>query len=206
MPGSKNPAPHITRHSAVLTIPNGKPVTLAGSHEGRLIAGVHSGGTRQVAYHILLERATKLKANELRAPKMKPLSAKPSVNPGPQDAVVEFDVTVRRREKKRGVAAAREFNSSRNRFSRRRTSRLALLRLPRSHEIAKPPVVQQPAPPVRPPVKTAAAPRHSASCLVADRSPSASHSQAKSNGNAAATQGARSHQPPRLSERSWKSF
>ena len=36
---------------------------------------------------------------------MKPLSAKPSVTPGPQDAVVEFDATVRRREKKRGVAA-----------------------------------------------------------------------------------------------------
>ena len=76
----------------------------------------------------------------------------------------------------------------------------------RSHEIAKPPVVQQPAPPVRPPVTTAAAPALQPRASSPTVSPSASHSQAKSNGNAAATQGARSHQPSRLSEKELEEF
>jgi acyl carrier protein len=204
--GLEKPAPHITRHSAVLTIPNGKPVTLAGSHEGRLIAGVHSGGTREVAYHVLLERATKLKANELRAPKMKPLSAKPSLTPGPQDGVVEFDATVRRREKKRGVAAGAQISQQPDQPPVKTDASPRVAPVARSQETTKPPIGQQPVRPVRPPVTMTAAPTPPPPPSSSPLSPATSHSPAKSNGDAAAAQVARSHQPSRLSEKDLEKF
>ena len=136
---------------------------------------------------------------------MKPLSAKPSVNPGPQDAVVEFDATLRRREKKRGVAAGANSTAAgtASREGRRVASRCSGYALARNRKAAGRAATGAAGSPAR---KDGRRSGTSASCLVADRFPSASHSQAKSNGNAAATQGARSHQPSRLSEKELEEF
>src|SRR5262249_32922713 len=60
-PALDRTAPHITRHSTVLTVPTRSVQISVDNPQGRLIAGIHSGGKYEVSYHVCLERGSKLK-------------------------------------------------------------------------------------------------------------------------------------------------
>ncbi len=90
-------APYLTQYADVLKVPR-QPSPLAATNcDGRVVAGVHSGGHSEVTYHVLLERGTKLKTNK------QPGEAVPEA----ATRIAHFDATVRRRDKLRQQAGVR---------------------------------------------------------------------------------------------------
>ncbi len=98
-------APHITRHSTVLTVPAHSVQISVSQSDGRLIAGVHSGGKHEVSYHVCLERGSKLKTTDSVKQKTgQPQTARSAAAADADDRIVHFDATQRRREKMRQQA------------------------------------------------------------------------------------------------------
>ncbi len=99
-------APHLTRLSAVLAVPTQSATIVPSNSDGRLIAGIHSGGNHEVSYHVFLERGTKLKATN-KPTDLKPQSAASPTTGGPAatGGITHFDATARRRDKMRQHAA-----------------------------------------------------------------------------------------------------
>ncbi len=102
-PALTQASPHVTRHSSVLKVPTGRPAPLAGNAEGRLFAGIHCSGQREVSYHVILERGTKLKPIDPSRHQAKPSTAAPRTDA----QIIEFDATQRRRDRKRTEGSAR---------------------------------------------------------------------------------------------------
>src|SRR5262249_44396587 len=105
-PALERTAPHITRHSAVLTVPTRSVQISVDNPQGRLIAGIHSGGKYEVSYHVCLERGSKLKTtNSVTQKTGQPESARKTASAA-ANRIVQFDATQRRREKMRSQAQA----------------------------------------------------------------------------------------------------
>ncbi len=97
----EHPAPYLTRHSAVLAAPS-RPSPLAGNREGRVIAGIHCGGTGEVTYHVCVERGVKMNSptdDPIRKVQQSGQSAPAASNAA--GGIPHFDATERRRRKLR---------------------------------------------------------------------------------------------------------
>ncbi len=99
--GLETPATFITRQSATLAVPR-EDSALKANDDGRLIVGIHSGGRREVAYHVLLERGTPLKPTDRDTnANAEPTREASSSSNHRHGKIVYFDATTRRRERLR---------------------------------------------------------------------------------------------------------
>ncbi len=100
--GLERPAPHLTRHEAVLQASAADRPIAAVNPEGRVVAAVHTGGDDEVAYHVYLERGVKIKASIDAVHKQgKPTMDDMPVGNNAPSRILQFDATARRREKMR---------------------------------------------------------------------------------------------------------
>jgi acyl transferase domain-containing protein/acyl carrier protein len=100
--GLERPAPYLTRHEAVLRVASQASPIVPVNPEGRVLAGVHTGGDGEVTYHVFVERGSKMNASNEAVPSngKKASQEMPSAKKTPA-TILEFDATARRREKMR---------------------------------------------------------------------------------------------------------
>ena len=99
----EHPAPYLTSHAVVLTVPSG-PSAIAANAQGRVIAGIHSGSAGEVNYHVYIERGIKMNLHpkkELAEHAMEGSQAGSDM----AGRIHHFDATERRRRKLREKGA-----------------------------------------------------------------------------------------------------